>query len=411
MAAVRPIPVRKILLRLVLGFVLMLLVAEVVLWVFFRQGVEPAVEVKYWQEFPGLKRDVVYRRNGLGLRTLSIDTWKKPDDVVRIICLGASTTDQGTQNSEDMWMAHLERMLNEAVAGTGKAVQVGTYARGGNKMPEVLTWVNRRLEALEPDLVITLFGMNTLCTEALIPEHVNFDLLRDRVIEARRGASAEEVLLPFSQIYRHGRQAAANAEAAAYLEKNGGLNFDIQGVPVFRRRYWQTRIDNSVPDLPGRTNFFRDATEYLAGWLEERGIRQVVLAQPLLLHDEMDYGVEDGRVRLSPGTFNREAVLMAKEELQAIWFVVNAGKKGVVRMTPGRFREDMDHFNRVQEEVAGKRGVPFVALDDLIEPSLENFFDDCHFTDLGSQRVAEAAFPQIREVVEEIIGENQKSRR
>lgn len=400
---------KKLLQRLVLGIFLMLLVTEGTLWLCFRQGVEPSVRVKYWQEFPGLKRDIVYERNGLGLRTLSIDSWEKPDNVIRIICLGASTTDQGTQNTEDMWMAHLERMLNEAFAGTGKTIQVGAYARGGNKMPQVLAWVNQRLEALSPDVVITLFGLNTLCTEAAIPENVTFDLLRERSIE-RSSRGRQEQLERFSQIYRYCRQIMANAESAAYLEKNDGLNFDIQGVPAFRHSYWRTPIDHSVPDLPRRTVFFRDATEYLADWLDERGIREVILAQPLLLDRKIDYVIENGRVRLQHDLqeVTREAQAGVEEKLRAIWFVVNAGNR-LARMTPGRFREDMDQFNAVQKEIARERGIPFVPLDTMIEASLENFFDDCHFTDLGSRRVAEAIFPQLREVVEKVlVGDGKK---
>jgi len=44
-----------------------------------------------------------------------------------------------------------------------------------------------------------------------------------------------------------------------------------------------------------------------------------------------------------------------------------------------------------------------VDLNGRIPKSLQYFFDDCHFTDLGSARVAEELFPLVKERVDALI--------
>ena len=45
-------------------------------------------------------------------------------------------------------------------------------------------------------------------------------------------------------------------------------------------------------------------------------------------------------------------------------------------------------------------GAAYVPLDEALAPTTENFFDDCHFTDLGSDRLAEAIFPTVLKEVQ-----------
>ena len=51
---------------------------EAALWLFFSQGWEPEIDVAYHQDFPGLKKEIRFQKNELGLRSLTIDTWEKP---------------------------------------------------------------------------------------------------------------------------------------------------------------------------------------------------------------------------------------------------------------------------------------------------------------------------------------------
>ena len=61
------------------------LLSEGILWLIFPQGWEPEIDVAYHQDFPGLKKEIRFRKNGLGLRSLTIDRWEKPKNAIRVI--------------------------------------------------------------------------------------------------------------------------------------------------------------------------------------------------------------------------------------------------------------------------------------------------------------------------------------
>ena len=63
----------------------------------------------------------------------------------------------------------------------------------------------------------------------------------------------------------------------------------------------------------------------------------------------------------------------------------------------------MARFNAAQREIALRHGARFVDLDALVPKDLDHFFDDCHFTDRGSRRVADEIFPTLRERALELV--------
>ena len=56
----------------------------------------------------------------------------KTDGTIRILCIGASTTQQPIQNTEDIWSALLEKNLQQAFALKDVRIEVATYGSGGH---------------------------------------------------------------------------------------------------------------------------------------------------------------------------------------------------------------------------------------------------------------------------------------
>ena len=67
-----------------------------------------AVEIEYEQKIHGVKTSISYTRDRWGLRSISTINVPKPPGVIRILCLGASTTDSANHNARDAWWGCLK---------------------------------------------------------------------------------------------------------------------------------------------------------------------------------------------------------------------------------------------------------------------------------------------------------------
>jgi lysophospholipase L1-like esterase len=122
-------------------------------------------------------------------------------------------------------------------------------------------------------------------------------------------------------------------------------------------------IDDSAPDLSACLAQFERELNELVDACGARGVRLVLTTQPTLWR---------------AGLHDADATLL--------WFGAQAGGH---YLSIERLREGMDRYNEVVRRVCAKRGTPLVDLAELNgNPAM--FYDDCHFTELGAERVAEA---------------------
>ena len=95
------IRIKTLSIQLVVFIVLMALV-DIVLWVFIPIGLD-TYQLAMKQSLPGVKSNIVYSSRKYGIRSLSAIADTKSEDQLRILCLGASTTEQMTQETRDTW--------------------------------------------------------------------------------------------------------------------------------------------------------------------------------------------------------------------------------------------------------------------------------------------------------------------
>jgi hypothetical protein len=60
---------------------------------------------------------------------------------------------------------------------------------------------------------------------------------------------------------------------------------------------------------------------------------------------------------------------------------------------------EMTRYNSLQAAEARSFGFEYVDLDAALSKTVEYYFDDCHFTDKGSERVADAVFPAVESLI------------
>jgi len=370
-------PARALVL-VMLATILCVALAEAVLWTLLpmRSG----TRVAYSQSLPGVKSRIVYTADRYGLRSLSDWTLPKPPGTIRILCLGASTTNQPTQSTEDTWSAILQRLLEReletqnpkwGVAG----IQVAAFGGGGQRVFNRVVWCEENLDRFDPDIVVTLEGINDLCFNGG-PEY-SYGGSEARIASLRESPSKSPGLKRFlqtnSQLYRRAA-ALKNAIAARRALATGGMfEWHSKNLPELRAKYAAYPYVETLARDPDPIVEFGDGMRALLALLAERQIRPVVLAQPTLWKETM-----------------------SEAEERALWIFVDT-PEGRVRPHSGWLAREMARYNAVQRDCAAAAGAAYVPLDEMVPKTLDAFFDDCHFTDAGNEQVARAILPEVTE--------------
>lgn len=367
-------PARALVL-VMLAAILCTALAEALLWTLLpmRSG----TRVAYSQSLPGVKSRIVYTADRYGLRSLSDWTLPKPPGTIRVLCLGASTTNQPTQSTEDTWSAILQRLLETQLAGSGVAIQVAAFGGGGQRVFNRVAWCEENLDRFDPDIVVTLEGINDLCFNGG-PDY-SYSGSEARIASLRRAPSKSPGLKRFfqtnSQLYRRAA-ALKNAIAARRALATGGMfEWHSKNLPELRAKYAAYPYVETLARDPDPIVEFGDGMRALLALFAERQIRPVVLAQPTLWKETM-----------------------SEAEKSALWIYVDT-PEGHVRPDGGWLAREMARYNAVQRDCAAAAGAAYVPLDEMLPKTLDAFFDDCHFTDAGNEQVARAILPEVAERV------------
>ena len=377
--------------KILLPPLITLLLVELILWTIFPQGTQPPIDIHMTQDIPGLSKKVHFTKNRFGLRTNTIHRTKKEKDSYRIIVLGASTAEQATHDNDKTWAIQLEQLLQKRFPE--RNIQLGIYATGGAKTHELLRWVNLHLLDLKPDLVITLLGVNNLATDLL--HYQNPPEALTRYINAPQPAL--ERLCNFSQIARYIRNIRHNSVRLEYSRKNDGANFDVAGVHSFRRQYKATPLYENPEPFP--TNVMRQQSYWLLNFLDEHSIQSLTLSQPSLFKPELDTKQVGNRIYFKIPPRSKKEAQDRTKEFQSLWFVLR-NKEGYQRLQPSEMLNALNRLNDAQQEVALQYKRPFFPLHQHLSPTAKNFFDDCHFTDLGSSRISNALANPVAKIIE-----------
>ena len=352
-----------------------LIVAELLLHLFAPW--EPGdIEIQVDQDLPGVKPAILYTENAFGFRSASMTPQEKPQGTVRVLCLGASSTQQPTQATEDIWCSLLQPPLEFAL---GVDVETAALGRGGWTARDLWVWASEDLARFEPDVVVTLLGINDLCFNGG-PGYTyeNFD-----DIPLDWTALGKRACLSWSQLCPRAHGVYTHLSAAYRARRDGAqLEWHSRNLPNLREALASYPFVQAPHRSPDPLVEFTDSTAALADLLRQSETGAVFLGQPVLWHAGMD---EDQQGRL--------------------WFPVNT-PEGFVRTSPEWLAREMDRYDRAQQTAAEEAGFVFVDLDSEIPRTLDHFFDDCHFTDQGNLRVAQSILPIVADQAARAVSEH-----
>lgn len=350
--------------------ILCVLLAEAILWITFPIPIDKEdCRIKFVQDIPGLKKNILYERNKFGLRSLSMATKRKPKDTIRIICIGASTTDQPVQNTEDTWPGVLEKMLQRAFEAEGVKIEVASYGRGGHVIMNSLSLARKNSLDFQPDIVITLGGTNDLCWRSGVPQ--------------KKGKlSLKTQFLRYSQICRRLRIFKRKLYGLRPVTLEKELSWSNKNLPRLRKKYkFLPYVENPVRD-PDPIGEFTESTSKFFEFLTKSKIDVIALGQPTLWKK-----------------------CMTEKEKDTLWFPVRT-PDGPVRPGTTWLESEMCRYNEVEKRIAERFGATYIDLDRHIPKTLQFFFDDCHFTDIGNEAIALRIFPVVSERVRALVGKD-----
>jgi lysophospholipase L1-like esterase len=328
------------------------------------------------QNIPGLKSEVRYDRNRFGLRSLSMNMPEKADNVVRILCLGASTTEQTTQSTEDMWCSLLEQHLNREYRDREITFEAAAFGRGGVRATDNAVWLARMFDIVQPDIVVTLLGINDLSLNGgpgYVARNIDGEL-------AQPGDSLLVRCQEISQLCRRSVSTMKRIKQAYQLSKGSVVEWHSDNLPARRSYYQSLPFMHRIEREPDPLVEFADSVRWILDFLRKRDVAAIVLGQPVIWNSDL-----------------------SDSESASLWFPIFT-PDGPVRADPAWLATEMERYNSTQKTLAHDYGAPYVDLNSMIPKSSEYFFDDCHFTDKGSALMAKKVAPALRTTIDTLSG-------
>jgi lysophospholipase L1-like esterase len=361
---------------LVVSSVFLLALGELLMWLYlpahyyvwppsFRRTFDPPPAIIHGVSFPS-----ELTINAFGFRGDPLSD----DEKQRLLAIGASTTICVYLDDSKAWPYLLQQRLNEALGP--KAAWVGNAGRPGHSTPQHILQVEKLLEQHpQIDTVILLVGVN----DQLID--LSNTIGKSPVFESGPDAGLRRAFSIYpdwdaeSPWYLRnviGRAARLRNWHPLPLQRGGVFAMDEKAefVAVIRRyRAAASRFRRKAPDLTRRLAVYRSNLNALVDRAEDAERRIIFLTQPTLWKAGM-----------------------SEEEKALLW----GGGPGFLRAGPGReyysaevLAETMALYNDAVLDVCRQRGVECVDLASSLPRTDEVFYDDAHYTELGSAMVAD----------------------
>jgi len=336
------------------------------------------------QNLPGLKKSIVYRSGKYGIRSLTRISNVKPDNTLRILCIGASTTNQPTQETQDTWCSILEAKLGEHYKNLDLQFHTFGFGRGGLRIADNIFWVQETFDKIEPDIVITLLGINDLAWNG--GQDYKYSSIEETITKKHPQRMISNTVngyfkgnynpikywcKKYSQICRRIVIVKRNLELKEQLKAGKVIEWHSSNLPKLRDEYRTLPQVETLTRNPDPINEFRDGMNWLVSFFKQKAVRVIMLGQPVLW-------------QASPGA----------SEFDSLWFSV-ATPSGKVRASGAWLVEEMTKYNLVQQSLAREYEMSYIDLDASIPKTSKYYFDDCHFTDLGSTYVATNILPVL----------------
>jgi hypothetical protein len=289
----------------------------------------------------------------------------------RVLAIGGSTTECLAQDQPNTWTAQLQARMPETK--DGRRVWVGNAGRGGHLSIHHVLAMRYMPNQYDPDMVVILVGINEV--GALLNQGPNYD---PNFID--NDGKMRELAWDFyeqpTSLLNEGGLSKHNAYSWMYFKEFRNRFFGltargiVQTVDAYRalreRRRHAWLIVDEMPDLQPGLDGYRHNLMEIIRLAHERNVHLVFMSQPALYKQSM-----------SP------------DEVGRLWSLQFAFSKVDAYWSPRVWTVALEAFNRVLIETCQEKAVDCIDLAMVLPRTTEVFWDQCHFTDHGSNLVAD----------------------
>ena len=332
---------------------------------YLRVNFEPSPKI-----MPGIEGVSRYFVNSMGVRG---DEFSH-DDTYRILAIGGSTTECNYLDQSETWQFLLQEKLNKNTQN--HKVWVGNVGKGGITSRHHILQMKYLLPQFEDiDAVIMLLGLNDLSNRLAQDIHYDPHSLDRPGSKEKQLLEAFSVLpvghnlaLPYykrAALWHLGRKVKYRIFHSGHIQDRGGRY--LQSWRRHRRN--ATTIRNELPDLSTALEEYCRNIDTIVDLARDKSVRIIFVTQPVLwrsgLPDELKNLLWFGGVGRYRQSIERE------------YYSVEALATG------------MDMYNETLLWVSRIRQVECFDLASCLVKDTTVFYDDCHFNEDGSERVAE----------------------
>jgi lysophospholipase L1-like esterase len=291
----------------------------------------------------------------------------------RILAIGGSTTICVYLDDSKAWPYLVQQKLNEMLGP--KSVWVGNAGRPGHSTPSHILQVEKLLaQHPEIDAVILLVGVNDalIALEATIDKPLVFNTAENVALRMAFSVFPDwDSEAPWYTRNVIGRLLRIRSWNPIPLKKDGVFSMDAKGefysvVRGYRKAASVYRAE--VPDLSAAIAIYVSNLDAIVDRAEALERRVIFATQPTVWRDGMTQAEQD--LLWAGGTD---------------FFHLKRGKP---YYSPGALADAMALYNTALLDVCQRRGVECVEMAEMIPRTFEEFYDDAHFTERGSDRVA-----------------------
>jgi lysophospholipase L1-like esterase len=333
------------------------------------------------EHVPGVSGEARYVTSSWGIRG---PEFGDPAEY-RILAIGGSTTQNAYLDQSESWTLQLGTLLNDRPAGP--ATWTGDIGRSGHTAPSHVLQLRYVVPQLpRVDAVVSLVGVNDLTVAlrqgydyAPPPPLTDPTELEERTREAfiqvpgplhRRMTQYQQAEVPWFKrlaLYQLAREARNRLRARSGGTAQGRFG-EVYETWRAHRAAAEPKLD-SLPDLTAALGVYRGYLEEMVGDADRFGVRMVFITQPVLWRGDLA-PEEEARLWLGgTGDFQSET--------------------GHEYFSAGALRRAMHQYNATMLDVCASSSAECIDLASVLPSDTTIFYDDVHFTEAGSRRVAE----------------------